>query len=299
MGRSVTTEFTIDKLEDIFCRFGLSDSLVSDNGTQFTSSEFQNFMNRLSIKHKLTAPGHPATNGQAENGVKTFKSALTKSVFENSNVDVGRVIKKFLFDYRTTKHCTTGESPSKLLMNRELKTRFNLLRPPSVKDVVEQKQKNQQKNFSGKRNTIFCKGDKVIIRDYSNPNKKQWTDAVVEKVRGPRSFMCTLSNGRNILRHTNQIRMGAQTQASSTLSPTPPTNPKIQTTNPNQDYNQIRAKIPIIDTNVETENSSDDEDFFGFNDNNLSQCFKNLFAENTINIRKSSRATKTVDRLNL
>lgn len=141
------------------------------------------------------------------------------SVHENEKVVIGRVIKKFLLDYRSTKHCTTNESPAKLLMNRELKARFSLLRPPSVKQVISEKQEKQRHNFTGKCNTEFKKGDKVIIRDYSNPNKKQWADAIIKDIRGPRSFLCTLNNGRNILRHTNQIRLGAETNKSSIPPP--------------------------------------------------------------------------------
>ena len=58
-----TSTNTITALRHIFSYFGLPEHLVTDNGTQFTSDEFQKFLRENDILHTLTAPGHPATNG--------------------------------------------------------------------------------------------------------------------------------------------------------------------------------------------------------------------------------------------
>ena len=63
---STTTSKTIDALRTLFARYGLPDQVVSDNGTQFTSEEFSQFMKANRIKHIRTAPYHPSSNGQAE-----------------------------------------------------------------------------------------------------------------------------------------------------------------------------------------------------------------------------------------
>lgn len=50
---------TIDKLCDCFARCGLPNTIVSDNGTQFTSIEFVNFCTNNGLIHVTTAPYHP------------------------------------------------------------------------------------------------------------------------------------------------------------------------------------------------------------------------------------------------
>ena len=70
---SITSEATIAKLRDVFCRYGIPHQLVSDNGSQFTSEECCKFMKANGIKHTLVAPYHPRSNGQAERFVQTFK----------------------------------------------------------------------------------------------------------------------------------------------------------------------------------------------------------------------------------
>ena len=73
-----TSTNTITALRHIFSYFGLPEHLVTDNGTQFTSDEFQKFLRENDILHTLTAPGHPATNGLAERYVGEFKDKLGK-----------------------------------------------------------------------------------------------------------------------------------------------------------------------------------------------------------------------------
>jgi transposase InsO family protein len=48
---------------------GIPKQIVSDNGPQFTSGEFENFTKQNGIKHYKSAPFHPATNGLVERNV--------------------------------------------------------------------------------------------------------------------------------------------------------------------------------------------------------------------------------------
>ena len=78
MMHSITSEATIEKLRDIFARYGIPQQLVGDNGPQFTAQEFSEFAKANGIKHTLVAPYHPRSNGKAERFVQTFKQFLRR-----------------------------------------------------------------------------------------------------------------------------------------------------------------------------------------------------------------------------
>ncbi|XP_058816836.1 uncharacterized protein K02A2.6-like [Topomyia yanbarensis] len=54
---STTTAATVNILDELFTAYGAPITLVSDNGPQFTASEFKSFLKRSGMKyHKLSAP---------------------------------------------------------------------------------------------------------------------------------------------------------------------------------------------------------------------------------------------------
>ncbi|XP_015780595.1 PREDICTED: uncharacterized protein K02A2.6-like [Acropora digitifera] len=124
MGQATTTN-TIAALRRVFSYFGLPEHLVTDNGSQFTSAEFQNFLKENDIEHALTAPGHPATNGLSERYVGEFKDKLNK--IGDTGETVQTKLDRFLLTHRATP-TSLGKSPSELLMNRQPRIRFSALR---------------------------------------------------------------------------------------------------------------------------------------------------------------------------
>ena len=73
---ATTAKHTIDALQSVFAHFGLPEQFVSDNGPQFTSEEFAQFMRDCGTKHIRCSPYHPSSNGLAERFVQTFKRAM-------------------------------------------------------------------------------------------------------------------------------------------------------------------------------------------------------------------------------
>ena len=51
---------------NVLARFGVPQALVTDNGTQFADTKFQDFVAKLGTKQHFTSVEHPQTNGQAE-----------------------------------------------------------------------------------------------------------------------------------------------------------------------------------------------------------------------------------------
>ena len=67
--KSTTSAASNEKLREMFATHGLQATVVSDNGSKFTSSEFQEFMKNNGIKHITVSPYHPTSNGLAERTV--------------------------------------------------------------------------------------------------------------------------------------------------------------------------------------------------------------------------------------
>ncbi|XP_024873812.1 uncharacterized protein K02A2.6-like [Temnothorax curvispinosus] len=91
---AATTTKTLECLEEVFSRQGLCDTLVSNNGPQFVSKEFENFCMQYGIYHIKTPPYYPQSNGQAERFVDLLKTGL-KKLDGKENAD--RVLRRFLF----------------------------------------------------------------------------------------------------------------------------------------------------------------------------------------------------------
>lgn len=178
---SATSSITIEKLRGMFATHGIPDIIVSDNGTAFTSEEFETFMKLNGIRHIKTAPYHPSTNGLAERAVQTLKENLKKSKAGSLETRISH----FLFKYRTTPHTTTGISPAELLMGRQLRSHLSLLHPDfSLQNRVTNKQQNQKSHHdahASKRH--FTIGDTVFVRDF--PSGKNWLPGTLTQSKGP------------------------------------------------------------------------------------------------------------------
>ena len=144
---NTSAERTVDELRKVFATHGLPCQLVSDNGTQLTSHHFTQFLKLNAIKHIRSAPYHPATNGEAERFVQTFKNAMKAAKCDEGTLETK--LARFLLVYRSTPNITTGQSPAELLFHRSLRTRLTLLSPSTSTFVVEKQ--IQQKFHHDKR----------------------------------------------------------------------------------------------------------------------------------------------------
>ena len=64
--------------KNIVTRFGVPESLVSDNRLQFDSKVFHKFCSDLGIKNKYSTSTYPQSNGQAETTNKVVVNGLNK-----------------------------------------------------------------------------------------------------------------------------------------------------------------------------------------------------------------------------
>ena len=192
---STTTERTICALRNLFAQHGLPIYLASDNGPQFTSNEFKEFLKKNGVKHILSAPYHPSSNGEAERAVRTFKQAMKTMKDEKGTLH--EKIARFLLSYRTTPQSTTKRSPSELFVGRRLRTRLDILRPN-----LEDRMKQTRSPMKERRRNLDP-GEPVLVRDYRDNNK--WVRGVIVNRLGPVTYHVQVNN-LCWKRHIDQIR---------------------------------------------------------------------------------------------
>ena len=124
---TVTTTSVINILEKIFTRWGLPESVTTDNGPQFVSDQFEAFLAGYDIRHNLTSRYNPQANGGVERLNRVLKESLKASLAEGKKFD--EAIQIFLRTYRSTPHAITGVTPAELMINRNLRLGLNVLQP--------------------------------------------------------------------------------------------------------------------------------------------------------------------------
>ncbi|XP_054259311.1 uncharacterized protein K02A2.6-like [Macrosteles quadrilineatus] len=226
---STSANHTINHLRDLFARFGLPESIHSDNGPPHTTS----------------APYHAQSNGQAENSVKYAKSKLKCAFRENVNTSVA--LSRILFDYRNSVHMTTNETPAMLMFNRPLRTRLDLLRP-NLSETVNRQQQAQKMYARGSKTQYLFENQNVLIRDYTSKDK--WIEGCVVRQISPTMYIVKLSSGVTWKRHIDQliaIDSGPVLTSDADNRPTATTviaRPAVQSTPAERDVSPMTRELP-------------------------------------------------------
>ena len=197
---TTSAKATVTTLRDIFSRHGLPEIIVSDNGPQFTATEFEQFCTSNGLLHRTSAVYKPSTNGQAEHVVQILKSAIKQAHL--TNADVATVIANHLLVYQTTPHSNTGEPPSLLLIGRRLRNRLGLP-TPSLETYIEACQYStlvSRTAHTGLR--TFNASDSVLARNFGRGGK--WVREVVTEVLGSRHYIVKVA-GNLWKRHIDQL----------------------------------------------------------------------------------------------
>ena len=102
--------------------FGVVDTLISDNGSQFTPGKFRNFCETYQIEHITIPPYHLRPNGQAERYVDTLKRALKKTKAE-------KALQQFHQVYRITpnKKTPASQSSAETMFARQIRSVYDKL----------------------------------------------------------------------------------------------------------------------------------------------------------------------------
>lgn len=236
--RSTTSSSVIDALKAVFSRHGIPQTLITDNGPQYSSDEFAKFAASYNFSHVTSSPYYPQSNGCAERAVQTAKNLLKESADPYLA----------MLTYRTTPLQWCGLSPAELLMGRRLRDNLPQVTPQLTPEwhYLEEFRK-QDAEYKAKQKTNYDRRHRTrplpLIPDSSEVWITSNSDGPVPgRVSGqldmPRSYDVSTQSGvvRRNRRHLNVVpgdtrastpgNNGDVSNASDPVSPSPVTPPR-------------------------------------------------------------------------
>jgi transposase InsO family protein len=119
---SIGSEQAVAFFTNIIHRFGVPNSIITDNGTQFTGKKFLDFCEGHHIRVDWAAAAHPMKNGQVERANGMILQGLKTRIYNDLNKFGKRWIKELpsvVWSLRTTPSQATGFSPFFLVYGAE------------------------------------------------------------------------------------------------------------------------------------------------------------------------------------
>jgi hypothetical protein len=105
-------------------RYGVPKTVISDNGTHFTSAEFAEVCAEYHVRLKTVVPYHPQANGMVERRFRDLNRAVR--IFASVQRDWEEILPQFLFGTRNVANSVTGFSPAELVYGEKLRHTLTL-----------------------------------------------------------------------------------------------------------------------------------------------------------------------------
>jgi transposase InsO family protein len=219
--KTETSRELIDYLEELFGCYGKPTKFYSDNGGNYASQLFKDFMQEWEVKHITSSPRYPQSNGVAERTVGYIKPIMTKSCCgkECSMViqDMVRTCResenlhKLLLDLRTTPLGSGLPSPAELLYGRQIRNDFvirDAMRPYNERVYSFQEgRRAATRRAHGESDSKYeelIPGQKVLFQQHVG---SEWQPAtVVAASEEPRSYVLRTSQDTVVRRNRRFIR---------------------------------------------------------------------------------------------
>jgi hypothetical protein len=211
--KSTKTKLVIGYLRDIFATYGTPKIIITDQGTAFTSHEFEQFCNQNTIKHVSVAVATPRANGQVERLNRSILNALQTTVEDERRWDES--IREVQFCINNTVNSSTKQTPSHLLLGytprggEDMPLRDEIVITSSALDDiaatrlkaanVNQQAQGVQKKYYDERHqeaTKYNVGDLVLIEKQAVASKPGDSRKLIPPFQGPMVVKEVLPNDR-------------------------------------------------------------------------------------------------------
>ena len=209
--KNITAASVIKQLYIWFTDFGWPVTMKSDQGTQYTSQDMEQFCQKYNIKQEFSSPHYAQSNGLSESAVKQMKFLMLKC-----NEDQDKFQLALQHWRNTTSH--TGYSPSQLYFCRSQRTLL-----PALSETMEidpecailgsfaRKEHHKQlcAQKSGKALKPLQPGQRVHVQDLRGLSKKpRWENVgtVVKVNDSGSSYLVHLDTGEKFSRNRVFLR---------------------------------------------------------------------------------------------
>ena len=218
--RSTSASSIMPKLDRIFSTHGIPQVIRSDNGPPFTSKEINEYMRENGIDHRRITPLWPQANSEAESFMKPLTKAIRSAHAEGRSWM--KCLYKFLLNYRTTPHSTTGCPPAELLFNRKVRNKLphitaatlNDDKSTNFKEVREKdrRAKLKMKTYADERTKAKSSdikiGDAVLARQRKqNKFSTRFDPVPFQVVRIKGTMITARRNEKYITRNVSQFKI--------------------------------------------------------------------------------------------
>ncbi len=170
--RDATTKHVVHCLKSVFTLFGFPKTIISDNGNQFGSRMYIDYLSSVGIMAHYIPPYHAQAN-PVERYNQTVKS-MVRATMKRTN-DWDRCLEEIRFALNSSVNDSTGFSPAYLTFGREFKYPFdNLMEIPlsRVKETKELQERMIMINDIARENMLERSH---VSLEYKNRNSKERT----------------------------------------------------------------------------------------------------------------------------
>ncbi|XP_038138952.1 uncharacterized protein K02A2.6-like [Cyprinodon tularosa] len=200
---------------------GIPDIVISDNGPQYASLEFQHFSQKWGFEHRTSSPGYPQSNGKAESAVKTAKRLMLKAAAARQDPYLA------MLDHRNTPSQGLNTSPAQRLLSRRtrtlLPTKDTLLKPEVTHNEqgLKYNRQRQEKYYNRTAKDMDSLEGGASVRVQPCDTHQGWRPAKVVQQVSHRSYKVELESGGVLRRNRRHLRHDRTKCAITQNTPTP------------------------------------------------------------------------------
>ncbi|XP_015233581.1 PREDICTED: uncharacterized protein LOC107086865 [Cyprinodon variegatus] len=200
---------------------GIPDIVISDNGPQYASLEFEHFSQKWGFEHRTSSPGYPQSNGKAESAVKTAKRLMLKAAAARQDPYLA------MLDHRNTPSQGLNTSPAQRLLSRRtrtlLPTKDTLLKPEVTHNEqgLKYNRQRQEKYYNRTAKDMDSLEGGASVRVQPCDTHQGWRPAKVVQQVSHRSYKVELESGGVLRRNRHHLRHDLTKRTITQNTPTP------------------------------------------------------------------------------